>query len=79
LARQPSSRDQPTISRVQQSMIAPFLYVDATNHFSVYVPHARIDSAGITCELSQTPGRSIPIEDFFIARRPTPRTRSTTP
>jgi hypothetical protein len=33
----------------------PFLYVDATNHFSGYVPDARIDSAGITGNSARRP------------------------
>jgi hypothetical protein len=46
----------------------PFLYVDASNHFNVYVPEAQRDSSGTSWANGQTPGRSLPIEDFFIAK-----------
>ena len=45
----------------------PFLYVDASKHFNVFVPAARFGTSGTTWANGQTPGRSIPIEDFFIA------------
>src|SRR6478672_720932 len=46
----------------------PFLYADASDHFNVYVPAVQHDSSGVTWAGGQTPGRSIPIEDFFIAK-----------
>ena len=46
----------------------PFLYVDSDGHFAVYVPDAQVDSAGTTWSEGMTPGHSIPIEDFFIAK-----------
>jgi hypothetical protein len=44
----------------------PFLYVDGNSHFDVYVPDAQSDSSGTTWSTGQTPGRSLPIEDFFV-------------
>jgi hypothetical protein len=46
----------------------PFLYLDASDHFNVYVPDVQFDSSGTTWADGQTPGRSIPIESFFVAR-----------
>jgi hypothetical protein len=46
----------------------PFLYIDSDGHFAVYVPDAQVDSAGTTWSEGMTPGHSIPIEDFFIAK-----------
>jgi hypothetical protein len=46
----------------------PFLYVDSGNHFAVYVPDAQVDSSGTTWSAGTTPGHSIPIDDFFIAK-----------
>ncbi|HET6943866.1 MAG TPA: hypothetical protein VFI01_00815 [Gaiellaceae bacterium] len=46
----------------------PFLYVDSDNHFAVYVPDAQFDSSGTTWSGGPTPGHSIPIDDFFIAK-----------
>lgn len=45
----------------------PFLYVDAANRFSVHVPDVQFGSAGTTWADGQTPGRSIPINRFFVA------------
>jgi len=56
LATNPASRERP------------FLYVDANQHFNVYVPDAQTNSAGATWASGQTPGHSIPIESFFIAK-----------
>ena len=56
LATNPASRERP------------FLYVDANRHFNVYVPDAQSNSSGATWATGQTPGHSIPIESFFIAK-----------
>ena len=46
----------------------PFLEVDKAGNFSVRIPALRRDSAGITWRSGSTPGRSIPISRFYIAR-----------
>mgnify|MGYP003694235247 CR=1 FL=1 len=46
----------------------PFLYVDANGRYKVFVPDARFNTSGTTWANGQTPGHSIPIEDFFIAK-----------
>jgi len=46
----------------------PFLQVDAAGKYAVIVPRLRTDSAGITWHDGKTPGRSIPIEQFYIAK-----------
>lgn len=46
----------------------PFLYIDSSNHYSVYVPAVQTNSAGTTWESGTTPGLSLPISSFFIAR-----------
>jgi hypothetical protein len=56
LATNPASREKP------------FLYVDANDHYNVYVPDAQVDSSGPTWTHGQTPGHSLPIESFFIAK-----------
>jgi hypothetical protein len=57
-----------TLDTNPESREKPFLYVDANDHFNVYVPDAQFNSSGTTWAGSQTPGRSIPIESFFIAK-----------
>jgi hypothetical protein len=45
----------------------PFLYLDGAN-YAVYVPALRTNTNGITWGAGQTPGTSIPIDQFHIAR-----------
>ncbi|HMG53579.1 MAG TPA: sialidase [Kofleriaceae bacterium] len=45
----------------------PFLTFDGA-HYAVFVPSLRTNTNGITWGAGQTPGTSIPIEQFFIAR-----------
>jgi hypothetical protein len=46
----------------------PFLYVDSSGRYRVYVPDAQFGSSGTTWAAGQTPGHSLPIESFFIAK-----------
>src|SRR5262249_33586274 len=46
----------------------PYLYVDASGNFNVFVPAARVDSRGTSWANGPTPGHSIPIAHFFIAK-----------
>jgi hypothetical protein len=57
-----------TLATNPESRERPFLYVDSNQHFNVYVPDAQFDSSGVTWANGQTPGHSLPIEDFFIAK-----------
>ena len=45
----------------------PFLYVDSTGNFNVFVPALHRNSSGITWGNGPAAGSSIPISDFFIA------------
>jgi hypothetical protein len=47
---------------------APYLYVDSAGHYNVFVPSVQRNSVGTTWSGGATPGSSIPIEQFFIAR-----------
>ncbi|MGO1070954.1 carbohydrate-binding protein [Lysobacter sp. CA199] len=46
----------------------PFLTVDASNRYSVFVPALRSDSSGTSWGNGAAAGQSIPIESFHIAR-----------
>lgn len=46
----------------------PFLYVDASGEYFVFVPALRRDSAGTTWSDGPAAGTSIPIREFFIAK-----------
>jgi hypothetical protein len=47
---------------------APYLYVDSSGNYNVFVPSAQHNTAGATWASGETPGRSIPIDKFFVAR-----------
>jgi len=55
--------DETPISRER-----PYLYTDAAGKFFVRVPAAKTGTRGITWADGITPGRSIPISDFYIAK-----------
>jgi hypothetical protein len=57
-----------TLATTPASREKPFLYVDSNNHFNVFVPDASFNSSGTTWAVGQTPGHSLPIESFFIAK-----------
>jgi len=47
---------------------APYLYVDSNGHYNVFVPSAQQNTVGATWAAGATPGLSIPIESFFVAK-----------
>ena len=46
----------------------PFLYVDSAGGYNVRVPSLRTNSAGVSWENGPTPGRSIPLSEFYLAK-----------
>jgi hypothetical protein len=57
-----------TIDETPLSREKPYLYVDADGRYNVRVPSIQHDSRGVSWADGLTPGRSIPITDFFIAK-----------
>ncbi len=45
----------------------PFLQIDSSGNYSVRVPSLSTDSSGITWHGASTPGKTIPIAQFYIA------------
>src|SRR5277367_4420247 len=61
----------PPFTKIAQTPIVrekPFLEIDASGNYSVRVPSLRTNSSGITWHAGSTPGKSIPISRFYIAR-----------
>ena len=56
------------IDRVPIVREKPFLEVDASGKYSVRVPALRTNSSGITWQGGSTPGKSIPLGQFYVAR-----------
>ncbi|HYL08517.1 MAG TPA: hypothetical protein VEU76_08200, partial [Candidatus Udaeobacter sp.] len=57
-----------TLATSRVSREAPFLYQDAGGGYNVLVPSAQQNSSGTTWSSGPTPGTSIPIDSFFIAK-----------
>lgn len=55
------------VNPTPRSREKPFLFLDGTS-FAVHVPALRTNTNGITWGAGQTPGTSIPIDQFYIAR-----------
>ena len=55
--------DQTPVSREK-----PYLFVDESGEYAVRVPAARRDSRGISWAAGETPGRTIPLARFVVAR-----------
>jgi hypothetical protein len=45
----------------------PFLYIADDGTYMVHVPEARAETRGVTWDEGMTPGRSIPLNKFFVA------------
>ncbi len=56
-----------TVAATRASREKPFLYVDARGRYRVLVPHAQANTTGTSWESGPTPGRSIPLSEFFVA------------
>ena len=61
----------PPYTQVSQTPLVrekPFLEVDESGQWVVRIPELRSNSVGITWHHGETPGRSIPLQQFYIAR-----------
>src|SRR5450759_4129088 len=56
------------IARVPIVRGKPFLEVDPSGKYRVRVPALRANSSGITWRAGSTPGKSIPLSEFYVAR-----------
>ena len=45
----------------------PYLYIDSSGNWNVFVPSNRTNSSGVSWANGNTPGTSLPISDFYIA------------
>ena len=56
-----------TLAQTPVSKEKPYLYIDGSGAWNVFVPSAQINSVGPTWANGHTPGTSIPLSQFFIA------------
>jgi len=57
-----------TLATTPASREKPYLYVDSSGSYNVFVPSATTNSSGASWESGATPGRSIPLSKFFSAK-----------
>ena len=57
-----------TLATTPVSREKPYLFLDEHGDLNVRVPAARTDTSGTTWADGVTPGRTLPISDFFVAR-----------
>ncbi|WP_342777995.1 glycosyl hydrolase family 28-related protein [Humibacillus xanthopallidus] len=57
-----------TVEKTSVSREKPYLYIDSSGAYRVFVPAAATDSRGVTWAAGPTPGRSIALSDFFVAK-----------
>jgi hypothetical protein len=56
-----------TLATTPVSREKPFLFVGADGRYNVRVPSVQKNSSGITWADGLTPGRTVPLEDFYVA------------
>jgi hypothetical protein len=57
-----------TLDTTPVSREKPYLFVDAQGNYFVHVPAAQTNTRGISWRNGMTPGRTLPLSDFFVAR-----------
>ena len=57
-----------TLDTTPLSREKPYLFLDARGNYAVRVPAARTNTRGITWADGMTPGRTVPLSAFFVAR-----------
>jgi hypothetical protein len=57
-----------TLDNTPVSRERPYLYLDSRGRYQVRVPDARTNTRGVSWGAGLTPGRSIPLTDFFVAK-----------
>jgi hypothetical protein len=57
-----------TLATTPASREKPYLYVDSSGSYNVFVPSATTNSSGASWANGPTPGHSIPLSKFFVAR-----------
>jgi hypothetical protein len=57
-----------TLATTPVSREKPYLFVDAHGRYNVRVPSAQHNSSGTTWAGGLTPGRTVPLSDFYIAK-----------
>ena len=57
-----------TLATTPVSREKPYLFLDEQGEYAVRVPSAHTDTSGTSWGLAMTAGRTIPLDDFFVAK-----------
>lgn len=57
-----------TVDKTPVSREKPYLFVDDNGKFNVRVPKAQTNTSGVSWDDGMTPGRTVPISKFYIAK-----------
>ncbi len=57
-----------TVPKNPASREKPYLYIDGNGQYNVFVPSAAANSSGTTWESGPTPGESLPLTSFYLAK-----------
>jgi hypothetical protein len=57
-----------TLATTPVSREKPYLFVDAEGKYNVRVPSAQTNTSGVSWANGMTPGRTIPLSDFYVAK-----------
>ncbi len=57
-----------TLATTPVSREKPYLYIDSTGKYRVFVPALRTNASGATWASGSTPGTSIPMSQFYVAK-----------
>jgi hypothetical protein len=63
----PCSGPYTTLATSPVTREEPYLYVDSSGNYSVFLPAVQRNSSGASWSTSPTPGSSVPINRFFVA------------
>jgi hypothetical protein len=64
----PCSGPYTTLATSPVTREEPYLYVDSSGNYNVFVPAVQRNSSGTSWASGATPGSSIPVEKFYIAQ-----------
>src|SRR5438874_5425109 len=64
----PCGNPYTTLATSPVTREAPYLYLDSTGSYNVFVPSVQHNSTGTTWSSGPTPGTSLPISSLFIAK-----------
>lgn len=57
-----------TLDTTPVSREKPYLFLDANGKYQVRVPSTKFDSSGVSWADGLTPGRTVPLSDFYVAK-----------